>query len=176
MHTVNICVIEESLYLNMKDLKIPLEVIVNPHSSDKLSLLTKDRIAYMNGRISDILFGSFGVPVDDNRIKQGSEEFLSFIESSELEDIPVASSFSSDGKEVELYEIIGLPDFTLVVMKPGFVKYTMETKENLSAFLLTLLRHTYKYNNSVLDTDIVRTYMNIHFNDGYLDTLRLKLK
>lgn len=176
MHTVNIRVIEESLYLNMKDLKIPLEVIANPHSSDKLSLLTKDRITYMNDRISDILFGGYLRVIGDNRVRQGHEEFLSFVESSSEREVPVSSSFDSHEKENELYEIISLPDFTLVVMRPGFVKYTMETKENLSAFLLTLLRHTYKYNNSVLDADIVRTYMNIHFNDGYLDTLRLKLK
>jgi len=148
------------------DINSVAELLEKPN--DKVSLLTRAYLVYMNEKINKVLLNTNGRIHNFETIG---------IERNKLDMRYVVDTFKekmSSGYQYEKYyelKLLANRDI-LVVVCDGFLNNITESKDNLLKFILECLSYTYKLNYRIYG--LYNLYIKMKLNNNYIDMLKLR--
>lgn len=155
---------------------IPCNVTNASNIEDRVSLLTINIINYINSKISRLFDNpNYMTICTSSFLNKDEHKYVEHYVNELLKndtDISNNAYPINANQDVKYYDIKPLnKNNFLVIFEPGFITYLMESKDNLSKFILNCLHLLYDYNLDI--QPLIKTYLSIQMQN--MNFFKLKI-
>lgn len=145
-----------------------------------VSTLTQACIHQINARLSKVFFDcEFYSPRQwffDNNLSKADQTYVSDYALTYLSPAPEPYG-DTTRQDKKYYEIVPLADSStsqlLLVVEEGFFDHVTENKDQATGFVLDCLSYQYRYASDT--RALMKLYLSLRLNEGYLDLVKLRL-